>query len=73
MLQRLIGVFTCQNATLLEITCHGSFYVELIWNSLQNFQLKCNATARARVRLNYWWSTCLFAILYTPSARLKRH
>ena len=24
-LQRLVGVYTCQNVTLLEITCHGSF------------------------------------------------
>ena len=23
-LHRLVGVYTCQNATLLEITCHGS-------------------------------------------------
>ena len=25
-LHRLVRVYTCQNATLLEITCHGSFY-----------------------------------------------
>ena len=25
MLQRFIGVYTCQSAALLEITCHGSF------------------------------------------------
>ena len=25
MLHRLVWVYTCQNATLLEITCHGSF------------------------------------------------
>ena len=23
----LVGVFTCQNATLLEITCHGSIII----------------------------------------------
>ena len=26
-LQRLVGVYTCQNATLLEITCHGSYAI----------------------------------------------
>ena len=26
-LQRLIWVYTCQNVTLSEITCHGSFYI----------------------------------------------
>ena len=26
-LHRLVWVYTCQNATLLEITCHGSFYM----------------------------------------------
>ena len=25
MLHRLVWVYTCQNATLLEITCHGSY------------------------------------------------
>ena len=25
MQHRLVWVYTCQNATLLEITCHGSF------------------------------------------------
>ena len=29
-LQRLVQVYTCQNATLLEITCHGSFVGEMI-------------------------------------------
>ena len=24
-LQRLVRLYTCQNATLLEITCHGSY------------------------------------------------
>ena len=26
-LQRFVWVYTCQNATLLEITCHGSYYL----------------------------------------------
>ena len=30
-LQRLIWVYTCQNATLLEITCHCSYGVKNIW------------------------------------------
>ena len=25
LLQRLVRVYTCQNDTLLEISCHGSF------------------------------------------------
>ena len=29
-LQRLIGVYTCKNATLLEITCHGSLLRKLV-------------------------------------------
>ena len=28
-LHRLVLVYTCQNATLLEITCHGSCYVKV--------------------------------------------
>ena len=29
-LHRLVRVYTCQNATLLEITCHGSNHVHII-------------------------------------------
>ena len=32
MLQRLVWVYSCQNATLLEISCRGSFYCQ-IWYS----------------------------------------
>ena len=31
-LHRLVWVYTCQNATLLEITCHGSNVKENIYN-----------------------------------------
>ena len=31
-LHRLVWDFTCQNATLLEITCHGS-YISFIWSN----------------------------------------
>ena len=35
-LHRLVWVFTCQNATLLETTCHGSLYVHFKnWNTKQ--------------------------------------
>ena len=30
-LQRLVRVYTCQNATLLEITCRGSNVLALIY------------------------------------------
>ena len=30
-LHRFLGVYTCQNATLLEITCHGSIVVAAWW------------------------------------------
>ena len=29
-LKRLARVYTCQNATLLEITCHGSYTHQLL-------------------------------------------
>ena len=32
-LHRLVWVYTCQNATLLEITCHGSYYRCILMNS----------------------------------------
>ena len=32
-LHRLVRVYTCQNATLLEITCRGSFIKVLMGNS----------------------------------------
>ena len=32
-MHRQVWVYTCQNATLLEITCHGSYTVET-WGSL---------------------------------------
>ena len=30
-LQRLVRIYTCQNVKLLEITCHGSFWVDSLW------------------------------------------
>ena len=45
-LHRLVQVYTCQNATLLEITCHGSFVfvfailshqlLEALWSPVGN-------------------------------------
>ena len=34
MLQKLVPVYTCQNATLLEISCHGSFKSSSLWSLL---------------------------------------
>ena len=41
-LRRLVLVYTCQNATLLEITCRGSFLIQemLELKHDQNFLLK---------------------------------
>ena len=33
-LQRLIRVYTCQITTLLEITCHGSFFNYFSWTDM---------------------------------------
>ena len=36
-LHRLVWVYTCQNTTLLEITCHSSFVVVILWiNTVKN-------------------------------------
>ena len=41
-LHRLVWVYTCQNATLLEITCHGSYDVwKTVW-ILIRWLLKCS-------------------------------
>ena len=44
-LHRLVWVYTCQNATLLEITCHGS-YIMLKWESSWYFGTYCTCEQR---------------------------
>ena len=56
----LIQVYTCQNATLLEITCHGSIKVLIIHYMVKrpkikitirlNWHLKC-FTSRLQVKI----------------------
>ena len=51
----LVYVYTCKNATLLEITCHGSFYFTPYLMKLQNllfFQLQRDITQKKAIHSN---------------------
>ena len=41
-LQRLVRVYTCQNTTLLEISCHGLYYIVVheVLNGFENFKIQ---------------------------------
>ena len=49
-LHRLVGVYTCQNATLLEITCHGSNVLNG-YSTGQSVHNGIHATLPAKLRL----------------------
>ena len=39
-LQKLVRVYTCQNATLLEISCHGSYHSYVKWMPAQSLVIR---------------------------------
>ena len=47
MLQRLVRVYRCQNATLLEITWHGSYLYLIDKGAKEENIMSCEATQDA--------------------------
>ena len=58
-LHRLVRVYTCQNATLLEITCHGSFVFVFV---ILSHQLLAALWSPVGKGLTPWlsWLSCHF-------------